>query len=367
MIRAFDPAPAINAVDRLFLRRAVELAERGLFGVAENPRVGCVIVRDGEVLGRGWHHRTGAPHAEVNAIAAAGGDVRGATVYVSLEPCRHEGRQPPCAAALIRGGVRRVVTAMADPDPRVAGGGHAALRAAGVAVDAVELPEARALNAGFVKRVETGRPFVRLKIAASLDGRTAMASGESRWITSEAARADVQYWRARSAAVVTGVGTVLADDPLLNVRDARYATEGGLRQPLIAVADSAGRTPADAKLFSGGGRVLLFVGKDAAAPPRGEVVRQDSQRVSIRALLRRLAAEGCNEALVEAGPTLLGAFLREGLWDEALIYLAPKVLGHAAMPLTRLAIDRLQDALQGAIQAVAPVGDDLRVTLTPAS
>ena len=356
----------IGDVDRLFLRRAVELAARGLYSVAENPRVGCVIVRDGLVLGRGYHQRTGAQHAEANAIADAKGDTRGATAYVSLEPCCHTGRQPPCTEALIRGGIRRVATAMADPDPRVAGQGHEALRTAGVAVDAIELPAAHALNTGFAKRLVAGRPLVRLKMAASLDGRTAMASGESQWITSPGARADVQHWRARSSAIVTGIGTVLADDPLLNVRDCRFRVDGGIRQPLVAIADSGGRTPANAKLFGSCRRVLIFTGRDATDLPAGQTVRQQGKQVDLHALLARLAAEGCNEVLVEAGSTLAGAFLREGLWDEALIYLAPKILGRTAMPLTDLAVERLSDALSGSIRSVERVGTDVRVLMTRA-
>ena len=354
----------IGDVDKLFLHRAVELAERGLYGVAENPRVGCVIVRDGHVIGRGWHQRTGAAHAEINAIADAGGDVRGATAYVSLEPCCHTGRQPPCTEALIRGGVRRVATAMSDPDARVAGKGHNALRAAGIAVDAIELPAAHDLNAGYEKRINAGRPLVRLKIAASLDGRTAMANGDSKWITSPEARADVQHWRARSSAIVTGIGTVLADDPQLTVRDNRFATAGRIRQPLVAIADSRGRTPANARLF-GDRRVLVFAGRDAPAAPAGETVRQDAAGVELDALLTRLAAEGCNEVFVEAGATLTGAFLKTGLWDEALIYLAPKVLGRTAMPFTDLAIERLADALSGTVRRVEQLGPDIRLLLTP--
>lgn len=353
----------IDDVDRLFLSRAVELAARGLYAVAENPRVGCVVVRDGVVLGRGWHQRTGGPHAEVNAIADAGGEVRGATVYVSLEPCDHVGRQPPCTAALVDAGVARVVAGMRDPDPRVRGRGLAALRRAGIAVDCLELPEARALNAGYVERSCRGRPWVRVKMAASLDGRTAMASGESQWITSPAARADVQHWRARSSAVVTGIGTVLADDPALDVRCTRFASDGALRQPLLAVADSRGRTPAGARLFAANRPVLVFVGGGAGAVCRGEVVRQANARVSADALLAALAARGCNEVLVEAGPTLAGTFLRQRLWQEAILYLAPKILGETARPLAALALDRLGDAIDGKVRDVRMVGPDVRVLL----
>ena len=353
----------IDDVDRLFLQRSVELAARGLYSVAENPRVGCLFVHEGRVLGRGWHRATGGLHAEAHALADAGDDVRGTTVYVSLEPCNHVGRQPPCTRALIDAGANRVVAAMPDPDPRVRGRGLEALRQAGIAVDCAELPEAYALNAGFVNRMRHGRPLVRLKLAASLDGRTAMASGESRWITSPAARADVQHWRARSSAIVTGIGTVLADDPALTVREARFATDGRLRQPLLAVADSRGRTPANAKLFAAERLVLVFAGALAGPVCRGEVVRQAGEETDAAALLDHLAARGCNEVLVEAGPTLAATFLRERLWDEAILYLAPKVLGETGRPLAALALDRLSDALAGDVQDVRTMGPDVRLLL----
>ena len=341
----------IEPVDRLFLERAVELAERGLFSVAENPRVGCVLVRDGEVIGRGWHARTGGLHAEANAIADAGGDVAGATAYVSLEPCCHTGRQPPCTTALIERGVARVVGGMDDPDPRVAGNGYDTLRAAGIAVDTTNLPAALELNAGFVRRLTRQKPYVRIKLGASLDGRTGMASGESQWITSAAARADVQYWRARSSAIVTGVGTVLADDPALNVRDERFATDGYLRQPLVAIADSRNRTPPGAKVFHGA-EVLLFAA-------------EHGDRVDLAQMLEALAARGCNEVLIEAGPTLAGAFLRERLWDEAIVYVAPKLLGRTARPLAEMEFDRLADAIGARVAASDRIGDDIRVILKP--
>lgn len=354
----------IGEVDRLFLRRAVELAERGLYSTTPNPRVGCVIVRDGRVVGRGWHVRSGEAHAEANAVADADGDIEGATVYVSLEPCCHTGLQPPCTDALIRGRVHRIVGAMGDPDPRVRGMGYQTLRDAGIRVDTVELPEAAELNAGFVKRFAAGRPLVRVKVAASLDGRTAMADGESRWITSDEARADVQAWRARSCAVVTGIGTVLADDPRLNVRDEAFAVGGVIRQPMIAIADSAGRTPANARLFDSDARVVIFAGAQASpgASP-GEIVRQEGKTVDLAAMLGALANEGCNEVLVEAGARLAGAFLRSELWDEAVIYLAPKFLGGAARPMAAMSVERLAEAVRGTIRETKAVGPDLRVVL----
>ena len=353
----------IGAADRLFLRRAVELAARGLYSVSGNPRVGCVIVRDGHVIGRGWHRQAGGPHAEADAIANTDGDVCGATVYVSLEPCCHTGRQPPCAQTLIRHGVARVVVALTDPDPRVRGRGCQALREAGVDVDVEELPAAAELNAGYLKRARQGLPWVRVKVAASLDGRAATANGESQWITSPAARADAQHWRARSSAIVTGVGTVLADDPALTVREERFAGAGGIRQPLVAIADRRGRTPADAKLFAADRPVLLFCGEEAPAEhPRAQVVAGD-RAAGLRPLLEHLAGRGCDEVLVEAGPTLTGAFLGTTLWDEAVIYVAPKLLGSEALPLARLTLARLADCVTAQVVAVDSIGPDVRVVL----
>ena len=353
----------IGAADRLFLRRAVELAGHGLYSVSGNPRVGCVIVRDGAVIGRGWHRCAGGPHAEVNAIADAGGDVQGATVYVSLEPCCHTGRQPPCVDALIRHRVARVVAALRDPDPRVSGRGCEALREAGIAVDVEDTAAAAELNVGYLKRVRHGLPWVRVKVAASLDGRTAMASGESRWITSEAARADAQQWRARSSAIVTGIGTVLADDPALTVRGERFAEGGIIRQPLVAVADRHGRTPADAKLFAAPRPVALFCAEEAPAEHPCAQVVPGNGTTGLLPLLQHLAAQGCDEVLVEAGPTLTGAVLRTALWDEAVVYLAPKLLGADALPLARLTLSRLADCVSAQLVAVDSIGADVRVVL----
>ncbi len=352
--------------DILFLKAAVELAEQGLFSCTPNPRVGCLVVRDGVVLGRGAHHKAGEAHAEVNALADAGGEASGATVYVSLEPCAFTGRTPPCTEALIAANVRRVVAAMRDPHPRVSGAGFRQLEAAGIRTELVELPEARALNAGYEKRVRDGRPLVRLKIAQSLDGRTAMASGESRWITGPAARADVQYWRARSCAIVTGSGTVLTDDPQLTVRDSRYARDGRIRQPLRVVADTGLRVPADAALLRADGPVLFAHGAAAVPQLAGvEHLACGEQHVDLVALLESLAERGANEVLVEAGPRLTGAFLARGLWDEILLYVAPKLLGNEARPMAMLPLDALDDAVQTAVVECVRVGDDLRVRLTP--
>lgn len=359
----------------MYLRAAVELAAEGLYSCTPNPRVGCLIVRDGRVIGRGAHLRAGEPHAEVNAIRDAGGDVAGSTVYVSLEPCAFHGRTPPCADALIAGNVRRVVAALQDPHERVAGAGFEQLRRAGIVVELRELPEARDINAGYLSRVGRGRPFVRIKVAASLDGRTAMASGESRWVTGPAARADVQYWRARSCAVVTGSGTVLTDDPQLTVRDQRFAVQGVIRQPLRVVADTGLRIPADAALLRAPGPVLLAhgVGVAPAIPPAAEDLEHlalprggaDRAGVDLHALLRELARRGCNEVLVEAGPRLVGALLAEGLWDELLLYQAPKLLGSDARPLAQLPLVAMDEAVGGTIIEVVQIGGDVRLRLIP--
>jgi len=355
-----------SAADLLYLQAAVELAERGLFSCTPNPRVGCVLVRDGAVIGRGAHLRTGEGHAEANALADAGGDASGATAYISLEPCIHTGRTPPCTQALIAANVRRVVVAMRDPDPRMSGKGLAELKDAGIRTELRMLPEAETLNAGYVLRLREGRPFVRLKIAQSLDGRTAMASGESRWITGPAARADVQYWRARSCAVITGSGTVLADDPRLTVRDQRYAVAGRLRQPLRVVADTGLRVPGNAALFDDDGPVLFAHAANVApVHPRAGHLVCGEQAVDLNRLLEGLAERGCNEVLVEAGPRLVGAFLAEALWDEIILYLAPKLLGSTARPTADLPLATLGESVQATIADCVNIGGDLRVRLVP--
>ena len=352
----------IADTDLRYLREAVSLAERGLFTTTPNPRVGCVIVRGERVLGRGWHQWRGEAHAEINAICDAGGDVADATVYVSLEPCTTHGKTPPCADALIAAGVKRVVAAALDPDPKVNGSGLQRLRAAGIEAVHADLAAAHSLNAAYRQRIVEGRPLVRIKMGASLDGRIAMASGESQWITGPAARRDVQYWRARSCAVLTGIGTLLADNPALNVRDAAYRANGRLRQPLRVLVDSRLRAPAGARLFAEPGLVLVaHAAKGGAVHQRADGLKCGEGRVDLRALLRALAERSCNEVLVEAGPTLAGALMREHLWDELILYLAPKLLGATARPLIDHAIERLRDALAGRIEECAQVGDDLRV------
>ena len=358
----------ISAADRLYLRAAVELAERGLYTSAPNPRVGCLLVRDGSVIGRGWHMWRGQAHAEAAALAdaraRAPGSVENATAYVSLEPCCIHGATPPCADALIAAGIRRVVAFSADPNPRVNGRGFKRLRDAGVQVDVDEIAEARELNPGWGKRMRTGQPWVRLKTAMSLDGRTAMASGESRWITSEAARADVQYWRARSCAVVTGAGTVRGDNPRLTVRDPRFSNDGRFRQPLRVIVSTRGAIPGDATVLQDGGPTLIACGK--RGPDRhahAEIHRQQGERVDLSRLLDHLGDRQCNEVMVEAGPALTGAFLAQGLWDEWVLYLAPKLLGSDARPLAELRLTRMAEAVAGRIARSDMIGGDLRLVI----
>ena len=355
-----------SAADSQWMARALQLGQRGLLTATPNPRVGCVLVKNGKNIGEGWHVRAGEPHAEVHALRAAGAAAQGATAYVTLEPCSHHGRTPPCAEALIEAGVARVVCAMQDPNPRVAGQGFAMLRAAGIAVECGLMEAAaRDLNIGFVSRMTRGLPFVRSKIAASLDGRTALANGVSQWITGAAARVDVQHWRARSCALVTGIGTVLADDPQLNVR---IATE---RQPLRVVLDSALRMPPTARMLQGG-RVLVCTasqdaGKRAALERQGAEVLllpDAAGQVDLPAVLRELARRGINEVLVEAGKTLNGALLRAGLVDELLLYLAPQLLGDAARGLADLGeLTQLEQRVGLVWQEVRHVGGDMRITV----
>ena len=368
--------PSATESDRLFLHRTVELAARGSYSTTPNPRVGCLVVRDGQVVGRGYHVRAGEGHAEVNALADAGQAVAGATVYVSLEPCAFHGRTPPCTQALIDAQVGRVVAAMIDPHPEVAGRGMALLREAGIATQVIELPEARALNVGYVSRVTRGRPWVRLKTAVSLDGRSGMASGESQWITGAAARADVQEWRARSCAVISGSGTLLADDARLSVRDQRFAVGGVLRQPLRVVADSKLQLPASAATLAEPGDTLIvhaginqpsIDGAEHLSLPQMSAQNGGQPKVDLAALLDELGKRGCNEVLVEAGAGLLGAFIAADLWDELLVYMAPKLLGSDGRPLARLPLATMDQAVQGKIVDCVSVGDDLRIRLSRSS
>jgi diaminohydroxyphosphoribosylaminopyrimidine deaminase/5-amino-6-(5-phosphoribosylamino)uracil reductase len=346
------------------MAQALRLAELGLYSTSPNPRVGCVLVRENKVVGEGWHERAGEPHAEVHALGAAGKLARGATAYVTLEPCSHHGRTPPCAEALIVAGVARVVVAMQDPNPLVAGQGLKKLRAAGIEVECGLMETAaRELNIGFVSRMTHGTPWVRSKIAASLDGRTALANGASKWITGEAARHDVQHWRARSCAVLTGIGTVLADDPKLNVRE---LTTG--RQPLRVVLDSQLRISPEAAILSGGTLVYTAssdVTKFMALQANGaEVVKLAGAdgKVDLSAVLRDLGQRGINEVLVEAGRKLNGALLKAGLVDELVLYLAPQLLGDAAQGLADIGeLAQLQQHVALQWNDVRQVGNDLRI------
>jgi len=366
-----------GATDAAMMARAHRLAVRGLYTTDPNPRVGCVIARAEQVVGEGWHVAAGQPHAEVVALEAAGEGARGATAYVTLEPCCHQGRTPPCTRALVDSGVARVVYAMNDPNPRVAGQGIAALKAAGIDVtrsDAAGGP-ARSLNVGFVKRMRTGRPWVRVKLAMSLDGRTALASGESRWITGEAAREDAHRWRARSSCILTGRGTVIADDPSLTVRlPDPERRRLGRHRPWIAVVDSVLATPPRCRLFELHERVVLFcrepeVSRASALEARGaEIVplAAGDGGVDLAELLAALAARQVNEVHVEAGPTLCGRLLGQGLADELLIYQAPHLLGSDARGLFTLPpLGSMDERQRLHIGEIRRVGQDLRIRAWP--
>ncbi len=358
--------------DARFMAQAIRLAERGLDTTHPNPRVGCVLVRENAIVGEGWHERAGGPHAEVAALRTSGAAAAGATAYVSLEPCSHHGRTPPCAEALVAAGVSRVVAAMPDPNPLVAGNGLRLLAAAGIET-AVGLlaAEAEALNPGFCKRMRTGRPWLSSKLAMSLDGRTAMASGESRWITGPQARRDVHRLRARSSAILTGIETVLADDPAMTVRlEGRAETE---RQPARIVLDSRFRLPPSAKILALPGRTLVFglqaeaekakglraLGAEVHFLPTGA-----EGRVDLHAAVDLLGKLEFNEVMVEAGATINGSLLREGLVDEWIVYLAPCVLGDKGRGLFHLPeLEHMADRFELRVAESRQVGGDLRLTL----
>lgn len=367
--------------DQRHMARALQLAAKGMYTTHPNPRVGCVLVKNNQIIGEGYHVRAGDGHAEVNALAQAGENARDATAYITLEPCAHHGRTPPCSQALIDAGVARVVSAMQDPNPQVAGNGHAQLQAAGIEVEVgVMQMQAESLNPGYLKRMRAGRPFVRSKLAMSLDGRTAMASGESKWITSAAARADVQRLRARSSAIVTGIGTVLADDPSLTVRpdelpDAPADTDL-IPQPLRVVLDTELKMPATARMLGLDGDTWVCSSrKDSADTAQLQkagatmvsVGRTDSGTgVDLHILMQKLADEGMNEVLIEAGSTLNGALLQAGLVDELVIYMAPKLMGDNARGLFHLpGLEKMTQAIELDITDIRAVGKDWRVTATP--
>lgn len=358
---------AFSAHDHAHMARALQLAARGAFTARPNPMVGCVIADGGRVLGEGWHARAGEPHAEVHALRAAGGRAAGATAYVTLEPCAHHGRTPPCADALVAAGITRVVAACRDPFHQVAGQGFAKLEAAGVTVEfGLMEAAARHLNRGFFSRIERGRPWVRVKLGMSLDGRTALADGSSKWITSEASRADVMRWRARSGAILTGIGTVLADDPKLTVR---LPDDEAFIPPLRVVLDERGRLPAGAGLLTDGAAPTLAVHGDDIVPDYGDevdafAVRRIEGGLDLGAVLAQLGQRGINELQVEAGATLSGALVSAGLADELLVYIAPVLLGESGRPLLA-GVTPASIAERLALELVESrqVGPDLRLSL----
>ena len=364
-------------LDAYYMARALELARKGRYSTHPNPRVGCVLVQAGVVVGEGWHVRAGEPHAEVHALREAAENARGATAYVTLEPCSHFGRTPPCADALVKAGVARVVAAMQDPNPEVAGRGLKRLADAGIAVYSGVLEgEARALNQGFLKRMEHGVPFVRVKLAMSLDGRTAMASGESQWITGPQARSAVQRLRAQASVVLTGADSVLADNARMTVRPAELGLDPELtalaerRPPLRVLIDGRLRVPLEAAFFTAGPALVVTCTPGAAEryQARGhellEVPGADGH-VDLRRLLTELAARGVNEVLVEAGPRLAGAFARQDLVDEYQLFVAGQFLGSTARPLLDWPLERMSQAPRLKITEMRAVGSDWRVTAIP--
>lgn len=375
------PLNTPTAADAAWMARALQLAAQGLFTTGVNPRVGCVLVKEHQIIGQGWHERAGEGHAEVMALldaATRGHSTQGATAYVTLEPCAHFGKTPPCAAALIQAGIQRVVAAMEDPNPLVAGKGFELLQAAGVAVTVpLMAAEAAALNVGFVQRMRVGKPWVRLKMAGSLDGRSALANGQSQWITAPEARRDGHRFRARAQAIITGVGTLIADDPLLTVRDVTAPIgQAGQPVPLAAalrvVVDSHLRMPTTAKILQGGCLVVTAETdpvKTAALQAAGaEVVclPDANGRVDLVALLEYLAQRGVNEAHVEAGPRLSGVFLKAGLVDELLCYMAPCVLGSDARGwFDDLQLTHLEQKIKLKFQDVRMIGSNLRIIVRP--
>ena len=368
----------MSSSDQRYMARALELARKGLYSTHPNPRVGCVLVRDEQIVGEGWHARAGEPHAEVHALRQAGDKARGATAYVTLEPCSHTGRTPPCADALVAAGVTRVVAAMQDPNPEVAGRGLLRLMQAGIVVQSGVLEaEARALNAGFCKRMEQGLPFVRVKLAMSLDGRTAMASGESQWITGPAARSAVQRLRARSSVILTGADTVLTDAARLTVRpdelglNAELTALAETRPPLRVLVDGRLRVPLNAAFYLAG---KAMVATCAAAAARDRFLEEGHEllavpgsngHVDLSKLLAELAQRGANEVLVEAGPRLAGAFARAGLVDEYQLFVASCFLGSSSRPLLDWPLARMAEAPRLKITEMRAVGDDWRITAVP--
>lgn len=360
-----------------YMQQAIRLAWKGRYTTDPNPNVGCVIVKDNKVIGEGWHQRAGEAHAEVHALKQAGVNAKDATVYVTLEPCSHTGRTPPCAEALVKAGVKKVVAAMMDPNPLVSGDGLKKLQAAGIkTAHGLLESQARELNPGFIKRMESGRPFVRVKLAMSLDGRTAMASGESQWISGEASRNDVQRLRAESSAILTGISTVLADDPSMNVRlSAQQLGIEAVRQPKRIVLDSQLKMPAQAKIFASegdaaGGECIVYtaanVDDKAGYSFEIETIRTQNGRIDLHALMENLAGREINLLHVEAGSVLCGALLKNDLVDEIIIYMAPHIMGDAAKGLFHLpGLEQMKDRVSLKIADVRSIGNDIRICARP--
>jgi diaminohydroxyphosphoribosylaminopyrimidine deaminase/5-amino-6-(5-phosphoribosylamino)uracil reductase len=359
--------------------RAIQLAKQGWYTTQPNPRVGCVVVKDGDIVAEGFHRRAGEPHAERNALAKAGDAAEGATAYVTLEPCCHQGRTPPCTQGLIEAGIKRVVAAMSDPNPKVAGQGFAQLKQAGIeVVTGIMQPQAEALNPGYLKRMKQGLPYVRCKMAMSLDGRTAMANGESQWITSSEAREDVHRLRAASNAILTGIGTLLADDPAMNVRLTKEALgireELQLPNPVRVVLDPNLETPPTAKMLKLPGPTLVVCSDEnpthgAALEAAGAQVISvpgDQQRLDLTEVLQFLASQEINEVLLESGATLAGAMLEQGLIDELVIYQAPHLMGNSARGMFILpSIEKMSQRVALQISELRRIGPDIRITAVP--
>lgn len=366
--------------DLVFMTQAIRLAKRGLYTTEPNPRVGCVMVKDDRVIATGWHEKAGQDHAEIMALNAAGAAAKGATVYVTLEPCSHQGKTPPCSEALIAAEVARVVIASIDPNSLVAGKGVEQLQAAGIDVDMVEGPlseEAMALNPGFFQRMQSNRPYVRIKMATSLDGKTAMASAESKWISGEAARYDVQLLRARSSCILTGINTVLEDDPRLNVRlqPTDVDVSLALNQPLVAVLDSQLRLPVDCELLQLNSKVLVFTAQHADAAKMKALqdqgvtvikINSAEQGLDLHQVMSELARLEVNEVHVEAGATLCGALLQATLADELVLYMAPHIMGMDGRGVFHLPmVKNMDDRIQLSICDTRAIGNDLRITAKP--
>lgn len=366
--------------DQYYMTRALRLAERGLWSTAPNPRVGCVIVRDGKIVGEGWHQVAGEPHAEIHALQMAKDKTQGATCYVTLEPCCHHGRTPPCTDALIKAGISRVVVAMTDPNPLVSSKGIEQLLKSGIVVDTGVLSgEAEKLNPGFLSRMRHNRPYIRCKIAMSVDGKTAMASGESQWITSKESRTDVQAMRARSSAIMTGAGTILADNPQMTVREMELPSylyrPPVIKQPLRVIVDAYLSTPPTARMLSLPGQTLIFTASDdefltkslEKAGARVVFLPERERHIDLPAMCEKLATDyEVNELLVETGANLAGSMLRAQLIDEIVIYMAPVLLGHKARGLFHLPeLETLSQRVRLNITEIRALGNDWRMTIHP--